>query len=138
MSSGTCVLRCSTSTRAKRETCYRCSSTAAQANNLHRAGEDVNAQAGRAAPNNRLRQQDVVFVDGTFGAVLSAYAVPIKHKYERLLSFKFDKDLPLSGRRSMVLARAEYPACQDTQHSEILILHVSMTTRRDQFISLLP
>jgi hypothetical protein len=73
-------------------------------NNLHRAGKDVNAQAGRSVPNNRLRQQDVVFVDGTVGAVLSAYAVPIKYKYERLLSSKFGKDLPLSDRRLMVLA----------------------------------
>jgi hypothetical protein len=42
-----------------------------------------------------IKEMDEVFVDGTVGAVLSAYTVPIKPKYECLPSSKFVKDLPL-------------------------------------------
>jgi hypothetical protein len=43
----------------------------------------------------QFKEKDEVFVDGTVGAVLSAYAVPIKLKYECPPSSKFGKDLPL-------------------------------------------
>jgi len=43
----------------------------------------------------QFKEMDEVFVDGTVGAVLSAYAVPIKLKYECPPSSKFGKDLPL-------------------------------------------
>jgi hypothetical protein len=84
------VLQCSTSTRAKRETFYCSSSTgidvtAAQADDLHRAGEDVYSQAGRAVPT--IKEKD--------GVALSAYAVPVRPKYERPPSSKFGKDLLL-------------------------------------------
>jgi hypothetical protein len=39
-------------------------------------------------------EKDEVFVDGTVEAVLSAYTVPIKLKYECPSSSKFGKDLP--------------------------------------------
>jgi hypothetical protein len=58
-----------------------------------------------------FKEKNEVFVDGTVGAVLSAYAVAIKLKYECLPSAKFGKDLPLwktatrSDRRIMLLAR---------------------------------
>lgn len=42
-----------------------------------------------------LEVVSMIFVDGTVGAVLSAYAVPIKLKYERPPSSKFGKDPPL-------------------------------------------
>jgi hypothetical protein len=59
----------------------------------------------------QLKEKDEVFVDGTVGAVLSAYAVPIKLKYEYPPSAKFARDLPLwttatrLDRRLMFLAR---------------------------------
>jgi hypothetical protein len=59
----------------------------------------------------QFKEKDEVFVDGTIGAVLSAYAVPIKPKYERPPSAKFGKDPPLwttatrSDRRLMFLTR---------------------------------
>ena len=43
----------------------------------------------------KFKEEDEVFVDGTVEAVLSAYAVPIKLKYECPPPFKFGKDLPL-------------------------------------------
>ncbi len=43
----------------------------------------------------QFKEKDEVFVDGTVEAVLSAYAVPIKLKYERPFPSKFGKDLPL-------------------------------------------
>ena len=43
----------------------------------------------------QLKEKDEVFMGGTVGAVLSAYAVQIKLKYERPLSSKFGKGLPL-------------------------------------------
>jgi hypothetical protein len=43
----------------------------------------------------RFKERDEVFVDGTVDAVLSAYAVPIKFKYECPPSSKFGKDPPL-------------------------------------------
>ena len=43
----------------------------------------------------RFREKDEVFVDGSVEAVLSAYAVPIKFKYDCPLPSKFGKDAPL-------------------------------------------
>ena len=43
----------------------------------------------------QFKERDEVFVDGTVDAVLSAYAVPIKFKYECPPSSKFGKDPPL-------------------------------------------
>jgi hypothetical protein len=43
----------------------------------------------------QFKEKDEVFVDGTVEAVLSAYAVPIKLKYECPPPSKFGKDLPL-------------------------------------------
>ena len=43
----------------------------------------------------RFKDKDEIFVDGTVEAVLSAYAVPIKFKYECPPPSKFGKDLPL-------------------------------------------
>jgi hypothetical protein len=43
----------------------------------------------------QFKEKDEVFVDGTVGAVLSAYAVPIKLKYECPPSAKCGRDLPL-------------------------------------------
>ena len=43
----------------------------------------------------RFKDKDEVFVDGTVEAVLSAYAVPIKVKYECPPPSKFGKDPPL-------------------------------------------
>jgi hypothetical protein len=43
----------------------------------------------------QFKENDEVFVDGTVEAVLSAYAVPIKLKYECPPPSKFGKDLPL-------------------------------------------
>ena len=43
----------------------------------------------------QFKEKDEVFVDGTVGSVLSAYAVPIKLKYECPPSSKFGKDPPL-------------------------------------------
>jgi hypothetical protein len=43
----------------------------------------------------QFKEKDEVFVKGIVGAVLSAYAVPIKLKYECPPSSKFGKDLPL-------------------------------------------
>ena len=42
----------------------------------------------------QFKEKDEVFVDGAVGAVLSAYAVLMKLKYECPPSSKFDKDLP--------------------------------------------
>ena len=46
-------------------------------------------------PTVYCKEKDEVFVDGIVGVVLSAYAVPIKLKYEYHPSSKFGKDLPL-------------------------------------------
>ena len=43
----------------------------------------------------QFKEKDEVFVEGTVEAVLSAYAVPIKLKYECPPPSKFGKDLPL-------------------------------------------
>jgi len=43
----------------------------------------------------RFREKDEIFVDGSVEAVLSAYAVPIKLKYDCPLPSKFGKDAPL-------------------------------------------
>lgn len=43
----------------------------------------------------QFKEKDEVFVDGTVEAVLSAYAVPIKLKYECPPPSKFGKDPPL-------------------------------------------
>ena len=43
----------------------------------------------------QFKDKDEIFVDGTVEAVLSAYAVPIKLKYECPPPSKFGKDLPL-------------------------------------------
>jgi hypothetical protein len=43
----------------------------------------------------QVKEEDEVFADGTVGAVLSAYAVLIKLKYECPSSAKFGKDPPL-------------------------------------------
>jgi hypothetical protein len=43
----------------------------------------------------RFRERDEIFVDGSVEAVLSAYAVPIKLKYDCPLPSKFGKDAPL-------------------------------------------
>jgi hypothetical protein len=43
----------------------------------------------------RFKDKEEMFVDGTVEAVLSAYAVPIKFKYECPPPSKFGKDLPL-------------------------------------------
>jgi len=43
----------------------------------------------------QFKEKNEVFVDGTVEAVLSAYAVPIKLKYECPFPSKFGKDLPL-------------------------------------------
>jgi hypothetical protein len=43
----------------------------------------------------RFREKDEIFVDGSVEAVLSAYAVPIKFKYDCPLPSKFGKDAPL-------------------------------------------
>ena len=43
----------------------------------------------------RFKDKDEIFVDGTVQAVLSAYAVPIKLKYECPPPSKFGKDPPL-------------------------------------------
>ena len=43
----------------------------------------------------RFRGKDEIFIDGTIEAVLSAYAVQIKLKYECLPPSKFGKERPL-------------------------------------------
>jgi len=43
----------------------------------------------------QFKDKDEIFVDGTVEAVLSAYAVPIKLKYECPAPSKFGKDPPL-------------------------------------------
>jgi len=43
----------------------------------------------------QFKDKDEIFVDGTVEAILSAYAVPIKLKYECPPPSKFGKDLPL-------------------------------------------
>jgi hypothetical protein len=43
----------------------------------------------------QFKEKDEIFVDGTIDALFSAYAVPIKLKYECPLPSKFGKDLPL-------------------------------------------
>lgn len=44
---------------------------------------------------SRFKGQDEIFADGTVEAVLSAYAVPIKFKYDCPPPSKFGKDAPL-------------------------------------------
>jgi hypothetical protein len=82
------ILQCSTSTREECEIFSCCSGTGvdsitAQADNLHRACEDVYCSTPMLVELFlQFKELDAGFVDATVGAVLSAYALPIKFKYE--------------------------------------------------------